>query len=353
MKKFEKSLRILSAIFLAVLSLPGCFDLPESGKTGTIQISIGERFLAGTRGGMPDVNEFILEVTDSKGGTIYDGPYCDSPDLIEVPAGSYTVSVLSCSDGGPAFDSPQFGDTQVIVVPAGQNVAVQMICTQLNSGLKLSLQKSFVEAFPEGKLMLKSGSKEIGFDYDETRIAYFNPGNVTLVLDNDGKSETLFSRVLEPRQILSVNLSAAGGESAAGISIQLDTTRTWKNEDFCFGGGGGNMDDALDVMVARGRAGQQGVWVFGYIAGSFNTSSGPSFTQPFNKNTNVVIATRPGSTDKSVCLSVELKSGAIRDAINLKENPENLGRGIFIKGDIADAYYGIPGLKNVTEFQWK
>lgn len=353
MKKFEKSLRTISAFIVAAPALSGCFDLPDAGKTGTIQISIGERFISSTRGSTPDINDFILTVTDSKGNDVYNGSYCDSPDLIEVPAGSYTVSALSCPDGGPAFDRPQYGDTQVIVVPAGQCIAVQMICTQLNSGLKLSLQDSFIKAFPNGKLKFRSGSDEIGFDYDETRTAYFNPGNVSLLLDNDDTRETLFSRVLEPRRILAVNLSAVGGESAAGISVRLDTTRIWESEDFCFGSGGGDIDNALDISEAVGLAGRQGVWVFGYIAGSFNTSGGPSFTPPFNKTTNVVLSTRPGSTDKTMCLSVELKSGAMRDALNLKDNPANLGRGVFLKGDIVDAYYGMPGLKNASEFEWK
>jgi hypothetical protein len=47
---------------------------------------------------------------------------------------------------------------------------------------------------------------------------------------------------------------------------------------------------------------------------------------------------------------VELKKGAARDALNLVDNPQVLGHTVWLKGDLVESYYGIPGLKNVTEF---
>lgn len=354
MKKLIKTVRIISAISVMLASIEGCFHIPGAKATGSIQISIGEKFLPGTRAGLPEIGEFILEVTDSKGGTVYYGSYSDSPDLLEVPAGSYTVSVLSTLKAGPAYDCPQYGDTQVVVVPEGQCVAVQMICTQLNSGLKVSVGESFRKQFPNANLLLRSKDEMLVYEYDETRIAYFEPGSVSIILEKDGGKETLFSRVLEPRQILSVNLSAAGSGSAAGVSIKLDSTRVWTGESYCYGGGGSRQDDALTVAEARERPGLEGVWVFGYIVGSFNSSSGPSFSGPFEKATNIVIAPRAGTTDKSLCLSVELPSGGHpRDDLNLKENPSMLGRGVYLRGNLVEAYYGIPGMKSTTDYQLK
>ena len=350
MKKLKTFLRISSAIALAVPAT-GCFNIPETSRTGSIQISIGERFLQSTRSGLPDISDFILEVTDSGGDEIYYGTYSDSPDLLEVPAGSYTISVLSCLGAGPGFDCPQFGDTQVVVVPEGQCVAVQMICTQLNSGLKLSVEQSFVKAFPCGELTLKTDGGELAFEYGESRIAYFEPGSVSILLSNDGTRETLFSRVLEARHILAINLSAAEGATAAGVSISLDSTRIWSGEQYCYGGGGTTPEDALSVSEARERAGLEGIWVSGYIVGCFNSSSGPSFEPPFEKATNIVLAPRPGATDKNVCLSVELPSGGHpRDDLNLKDNPQVLGHAVFLKGNLVESYYGLPGMKGTSEY---
>ena len=44
-------------------------------------------------------------------------------------------------------------------------------------------------------------------------------------------------------------------------------------------------------------------------------------------------------------------TGDVLDALNLVDHEENLGRQVFLKGDIVEAYYGIPGLQNITEFE--
>jgi hypothetical protein len=60
---------------------------------------------------------------------------------------------------------------------------------------------------------------------------------------------------------------------------------------------------------------------------------------------------RSSVTDKQQCLSVELRKGEIRTALNLKDHPENLGHQVFLKGNLVEAYYGLPGLKAVTDFE--
>jgi hypothetical protein len=52
-----------------------------------------------------------------------------------------------------------------------------------------------------------------------------------------------------------------------------------------------------------------------------------------------------------VCLSVQLPSGELRDDLNLVDNPGLLGRKVCLKGDIVEAYYGIPGIKNISEYE--
>ena len=49
-------------------------------------------------------------------------------------------------------------------------------------------------------------------------------------------------------------------------------------------------------------------------------------------------------------MSVQLPSGDVRDALNLVTNPELVGRRVCLKGDIEAAYFGLPGIKNVSDF---
>ena len=90
------------------------------------------------------------------------------------------------------------------------------------------------------------------------------------------------------------------------------------------------------------------------IVGGDLSSSGTKMntSAPFDSNTHLTIAERSSIKDKASCLSVELKKGDIRDALNLKDHPENLGMQVFLCGDIVEAYYGIPGLKSLTEYDW-
>ena len=69
--------------------------------------------------------------------------------------------------------------------------------------------------------------------------------------------------------------------------------------------------------------------------------------------TCIAIASRTSVTSKSSCMSVKLPKGDVRAAINLVDHPEILGRKIYLKGNLIAAYYGIPGIENITEFVLK
>lgn len=101
---------------------------------------------------------------------------------------------------------------------------------------------------------------------------------------------------------------------------------------------------------------QSGVWVRGFIVGWVNTDvqtyaceESCNFSVPATKATNVLLATTPDEKDFNKCISLNLPTGNIRSAINLQDNPQNLGATLTIKGDVMK-YVGIPGVKNPTEF---
>ncbi|MBQ2161721.1 MAG: hypothetical protein II446_00325, partial [Bacteroidales bacterium] len=90
-----------------------------------------------------------------------------------------------------------------------------------------------------------------------------------------------------------------------------------------------------------------------YIVGGDLSSSKCSFSPPFSSRTNLVLATKSSCKDKSLCMSVQLAKGNVRDNLNLVDHPSLVGRQIFIKGTIVEAYYGIPGVQNISEYQLK
>ena len=326
---------------------------------GRLLLRFSEDVFLSTRSSydIPDTNDFILTVLDSKGSEIYSGKYGDSPGALEVPSGSYTILAVSGEFVPPKFSAPQYGDRQVVSVVSGSDSYVELICRQLNAGVKLNIASNFLTSFPNGSLLLRSDDGSLLYSYSEKRIAYFSPGRVSLILSDGGTDEVLLTRNIESQEVLVINISAPEPDmSRHGISVSVDTTRNWTVEDFVIGQGDGRgsvPDKAYNVSQARGAAGTEDVWVYGYIVGGDLSSSSASFSPPFKSQTNIVLASRSSVTDKSQCLSVQLQKGDIRDALNLVDNPDILGTEVFLKGDIVQAYYGIPGLQNITEYRFK
>lgn len=364
MKRKELVARAALSICAAAFLATACFDLVTGERNAEIRVFFeGLPSNPGTRAaGVPDADEFILTLTDAKDNCVWTGRYGDSPDSFEVEPGVYTVSAISCEFTQPAFDCPQYGDTKVVVADSGQAVSVVLVCSQLNCGLRLRAESDFVSGFPDADIYMKDASGVLMYTYSESRTAYFNPGLISVMMGD----KTLFSRKLEARQMLTLTLSGgpAGGSSdggsasGEGVRIQIDTTHEWLDESYVFGQEGGDSESAMSVSEAREAAANsdalstQRVWVYGYIVGCATSTSKVLFDGPFTKPTNIVLGERSSTTDRSACLSVELPAGALRDALNLVDNPDLEGRRVRLRGDLVPSYYGLPGLKTPTAFEF-
>lgn len=348
---------------MLLLVLAGCEMLgtQKSGE-GELRIAFAEEQDRLTRAvsELPDTSDFLLEVTDSKGKTIYKGKYGDCPEVLSVSSGSYMVKTVSSEFEQPEFSAPQYGDEQCVVVPEGGVADVKLICTQMNAGVKLRISKNFLTECPDGVLFLKSDQGKLMYAYSEKRIAYFKPGKVSLMLSSGGKDEILMSRTLVAQEILSLGVSVASGGTSSGthtagrISVAVDTSRNWISDTYVIGGQndkGSAATDAMTVSQARSAVGDKDVWVCGYIVGGDLTSASASFDEPFTSRTNILLGPKSSTVDKDACLSVQLPSGDLRDVLNLVDNPGLLGTKVYLKGDIVEAYYGIPGIKNISEYR--
>ena len=344
---------------LLLLLLAGCEIENEYGRgKGELRIAFTSGISELTRAvsDLPDTSDFKLTITDSKGKLIYDGLYGNCPESIVVNAGSYVVKTVSREFQMPEFSAPQYGDEQCIVVPEGGVANVKLICCQMNSGVRLRVAKEFLTECPDGVLFLKATQGKLMYSYSEKRIAYFLPGNVSLVLSSNGKDDVLMSRTLLAQEVLSIGVSVSSSSTQVKegrISIAVDTTRNWISDSYVIGGkndAGSEIDDAMTVLEARNSAGCKDVWVCGYIVGGDLTSASASFDEPFTSRTNIILGPKSSSADKDACLSVQLPTGAVRDALNLVDNPQVLRRKVYIRGDIVEAYFGIPGIKNISEF---
>ena len=367
----DMRLKRLWALLPLVAALGACDDFGlRSVRQGELRWII-DGGGAGTRASsaeIPDTNDFILKVTDAGGKVLYEGAYGESPESLLVDAGSYTVAVHSIEFTAPGFSRPVYGDEQVVVVKAGASVTVRLNCVLENAGVRLQIAPDFLDSYPDGVLYLKSGETRLMYGYAEKRIAYFKPGPITLILNNRGADETLLTRTLDARTILTLNLSAPHGGTAAAssITVAVDTAKVWNQESYVIGGGSGGstgsssdshgdgIDNAYSVAEAGDHVGEDEVWVFGYIVGGDLSTAGTTVkTSKLTKATHLAIAARSSVTAKASCIAVELPKGPVRDALNLVDHPDLIGTRVYLQGSIVSSYFGTLGLKSVSDYVLK
>lgn len=92
--------------------------------------------------------------------------------------------------------------------------------------------------------------------------------------------------------------------------------------------------------------GQEMVWVKGFIVGALNTS-GNAFDA--EAASNLALGATADEAEASHCVPVQLEKGAIRDALNVVDNPENKGKEVMIQGYLLK-YMNKTGMKNVADY---
>lgn len=86
------------------------------------------------------------------------------------------------------------------------------------------------------------------------------------------------------------------------------------------------------------------VWVKGIIGGSYVSNK-------FNETAAAAVATNIALGTAEQNLPVQLPAGDVRAALNIKDNTENLGKTVWLYGNI-ETYFNVTGLKNVTDYSF-
>ena len=93
--------------------------------------------------------------------------------------------------------------------------------------------------------------------------------------------------------------------------------------------------------------------VKGYIVGSIDDKSisDAIFSGTAVLKTNLLIADNADETDIEKCLPVQLPSGAVREALNLVDTPDNYKKEVVLTGSL-EKYFGVAGLKSVSAYEF-
>ena len=346
------------AIAVAALMAAGC-TISERSEFATLSLSIRQENTIATKAGgmaMPDTNSFVLQITNAAGEYVYYGRYDARPEVISVPAGAYSLSIVSEEFDAPDWDSPVYGDAVNVVAASGESVNVDFLCKMVNAGLRVKMTERYIVKYP-GSLTVSQEHGSLDYTSTENRFGYFDAGNATFsAVASDGSSQQLFSKQLTAGQMLTLTLDAGSSDSQSKITVTVDTTATYLSQTIMVDqyrnaqGDGLSQETAFSVAEAALHP-EENVWVWGYIVGGDLSSTATNYDGPFTKNSNLAIAASPACRTRSECMAVELASGSdIRTAVNLVDNPQMLGCKIYIQGTVKDSYFGMTGLKNVKAF---
>ena len=105
------------------------------------------------------------------------------------------------------------------------------------------------------------------------------------------------------------------------------------------------------ISLNDGIAKDDYVWVKGTIMGIISNTSTGAYSKIEDLTEDKIVATNLAVGDGHDYLAVKLPAGDIRTALNLKDNPANQGKEVWLLGKMAK-YCGVAGLKEVMDYSF-
>lgn len=111
--------------------------------------------------------------------------------------------------------------------------------------------------------------------------------------------------------------------------------------------GNGSEENPYNVTQAKEKeAGDERVWVYGYILGSVKDAN---LVIDNSEATNIILGLSEDS--EGVIIPVQLPSGDIRKGLNVIDNPDNIGKKVAVYGKLT-SYFKTQGIKSVNAYKF-
>lgn len=184
--------------------------------------------------------------------------------------------------------------------------------------------------------------------------------DATIYYTTDGSTpddtKTVYSAPFDVTSTTTVNAIAyKAGMTTSGIA---NATITIETSSTTTGDGSQQNPFTIDDVKTMNRQTSDGTkyWVKGYIvgvvAGGNNEGNITSLENPIKGASNLALADAADATDLTTMIAAQLPAGTIRTALNLLDNPGNLGKLVYVYGTLEKYFNSVPGVKNITEFAW-
>lgn len=304
-----------------------------------------------------ELNHFIypMDLTDQSKQSAIDLMYADDAKGLNANnpnvgmTFSHQLSKVVLHISRPeALDLSRFS---IMVTHVGTTAAYNLVNGTLSAPTEqgnILLKIDPAQAVAEAILMPESdlSDKAFWFVYEEGELVFKYPlNNISSLTAFEKGTKYTFNVTLTAEFVAAVTTgSITDWNEGPTVSTTLENTN--ETPPVIEGSSGA----PYTVAEAIAKQGKTAVWVKGYIVGSFDGS-----ITKFKPGTegavasNVALADTQGETDVEKMIPVQLGSGALKNAVNLVDHPENFNKQIKIKGDL-DTYYSVPGLKNTKAY---
>ena len=235
--------------------------------------------------GVPEAGDFSLTIKNADGETIGSWEKFSEYDASTVVSvGEYTVSASYGDATAEGFDGLSYAGSSSANVTEGETTEVSVQCTINKARVSIAYTDAFKQYFSAYSASVTSShSNKVSFAADETRAAYFVPGNLDVYLDvtRPGASEktTLKVKTLaaEVKHEYRLTMDVDAGTSTLKITFNDDPENT-QNVEFDV------SDEALNaappVFMANGFTSESAIEVVeggsveGVLQAYLNASSG-------------------------------------------------------------------------------
>lgn len=178
---------------LVALGLSACRSderTPSGGGYLAVRVAAdNEVFSAASRAegdGIPDVGDFSLSIAKENGELVskWDKFSDYDAEATVVPVGTYTVSASYGDATTEGFDGLSYVGSTTANVAEGETTDVTIDCTINKARVSISYTDAFKSYFTSYSAYVSSSrGNKIDYTADETRAAYFTPGNLDVYLN--------------------------------------------------------------------------------------------------------------------------------------------------------------------------
>ena len=183
----------LMLLALVALGLSACRSderTPSGGGYLAVRVAADNEVVSATSraegDGIPDVGDFSLSIAKENGELVskWDKFSDYDAEATVVPVGTYTVSASYGDATTEGFDGLSYAGSTTANVAEGETTDVTIDCTINKARVSISYTDAFKSYFTSYSAYISSSrGNKIDYTDDETRAAYFTPGNLDVYLN--------------------------------------------------------------------------------------------------------------------------------------------------------------------------